>query len=161
MGKQSLKKNAIHVNLRELRAMRMEDGLLRVQAGARWSQVIEFLAPPGLAPEVMQSNADFSIGGTLSVNAHGWQPGRPPVSSTVEKIRILTADGVLKTCSRTENQNLFRHAIGGYGMMGIILEAWIHPVRNEILRSSHEVTTPSEFLNLWVKMKKEPVRLAF
>ena len=161
MGKQSLKENAIHVNLRELRAMRMEDGLLRVQAGARWSQVIEFLAPQGLAPEVMQSNADFSIGGTLSVNAHGWQPGRPPVSSTVEKIRILTADGILKTCSRTENQDLFRHAIGGYGMMGIILEAWIRPVRNEILRSSHEITTPSEFLNLWVKMKKEPVRLAF
>lgn len=121
----------------------------------------ELSCPRGLAVEVMQSNADFSIGGTLSVNAHGWQPDRPPVASTVERIRILTADGELKICSRTENQNLFRHSLGGYGMMGILLEVWIRPVKNEILRSWHQVTTPYEFLSHWENMKKEPVRLAF
>ena len=161
MGKQSIQENAIHIDLKNLRAMKLEDGLLRVEAGARWNQVLNFLAPRGLAVEVMQSNADFSIGGTLSVNAHGWQPDRPPVASTVDRIRIMTADGELKICSRTENQNLFRHALGGYGMMGILLEVWIRPVKNEILRSSHQVTTPSEFLSHWEKMKKEPVRLAF
>ena len=113
MGKQSIQENAIHIDLKNLRAMKLEDGLLRVEAGARWNQVLNFLAPRGLAVEVMQSNADFSIGGTLSVNAHGWQPDRPPVASTVDRIRIMTADGELKICSRTENQNLFRHALGG------------------------------------------------
>ena len=114
-----------------------------------------------LAVEVMQSNADFSIGGTLSVNAHGWQPDRPPVASTVNRIRIMTADGELKICSRTENQNLFRHALGGYGMMGILLEVWIRPVKNEILRSSHRSPPLPNFLSHWENMKKEPVRLAF
>ena len=45
--------------------------------------------------------------------------GATAVSSTVEKIRILTADGVLKTCSG-QKPGSFRHAIGGYGMMEII-----------------------------------------
>ena len=47
--------------------------VLHVQAGARWSEVIPFLNKHGLSVEVMQSNDDFSIGGSLSVNCHGWQ----------------------------------------------------------------------------------------
>ena len=35
--------------------------------------------------------------------------------------------------------------MGGYGMFGIIIEAWIKRVNNEILRSSHEVISVEKF----------------
>ena len=32
----------------------------------------------------------------------------------------MDADGELHTCSRTENAELFRLAIGGYGLFGVV-----------------------------------------
>ena len=40
----------------------------RVEAGARWSQVIRALDPLGFSPAVMQSNHDFGAAATLSVS---------------------------------------------------------------------------------------------
>jgi FAD/FMN-containing dehydrogenase len=161
MGKQSIGRDAIHIDLSAMNKMGMEDGLLRVQAGARWREVLRYLAPLGLSVEVMQSNADFSIGGTLSVNAHGWQPDRPPVSSTVEMLSLIDANGEVLLCSRAKNAELFKHVLGGYGLMGIIIEVWIRPVPNEILRSSHTIVECQNFSSEWNRMKEGPVRLAY
>jgi FAD/FMN-containing dehydrogenase len=47
-----------------------EAGTFRVAAGARWRQVIAALDLAGFSPAVMQSNHDFGVAATLSVNAH-------------------------------------------------------------------------------------------
>ena len=108
--------------------------ILHVQAGARWNEVITFLNRHGLSVQVMQSNDDFSIGGSLSVNCHGWQFNRPPIDSTVESFHLMLADGKIAKCSRTENQELFSLVLGGYGLFGIILDADLHVVPNEQYR---------------------------
>jgi FAD/FMN-containing dehydrogenase len=82
----------------------------------------------------MQSNNSFTVGGSFSVNCHGWQYGRPPIASTVESFHLMKADGTVVRCSRTENKELFSLALGGYGLFGIILDADLHVVRNERLR---------------------------
>ena len=105
--------------------------VLHVQAGARWSEVIPFLNKHGLSVEVMQSNDDFSIGGSLSVNCHGWQFNRPPIDCTMQSFRLMLADGTIVKCSRTENQELFSLVLGGYGLFGIILDADLRVVPNE------------------------------
>ncbi|MEJ0089003.1 MAG: FAD-binding oxidoreductase [Limisphaerales bacterium] len=105
--------------------------VLHVQAGARWSEVIPFLNAHGLSVEVMQSNDDFSIGGSLSVNCHGWQFNRPPIDSTVEAFRLMLSSGEIVKCSRTENPELFSLVLGGYGLFGVILDADLHVVPNE------------------------------
>ena len=105
--------------------------VLHVQAGARWSEVIQFLNAHGLSVEVMQSNDDFSIGGSLSVNCHGWQFNRPPIDCTVQSFRLMLAGGTVVKCSRTENQELFSLVLGGYGLFGIILDADLRVVPNE------------------------------
>jgi hypothetical protein len=161
MGKQSLFQGSVHVDLSGLNEMKIEGDLLRAGAGARWKDILKYLAPIGLSVEIMQSNADFSVGGTLSVNAHGWQPNRPPVSSSVHQVSVLTKDGTIETCSRDQNSELFKHIMGGYGMFGIILEAWIKPVPNEILQSSHKVVKVEKFTENWNAMKKNNTRLAF
>ncbi len=55
MGKQSLKENAFHIDLKNLCSIKMEADLVRVESGARWKQVLEFLAPKGLTVEIMQT----------------------------------------------------------------------------------------------------------
>jgi FAD/FMN-containing dehydrogenase len=108
--------------------------ILHVQAGARWNEVIEFLNRHGFSVAVMQSNDDFSIGGSLSVNCHGWQFNRPPIDSTVESFHLMLADGSIVKCSRTENHELFSLVLGGYGLFGIILDADLDVVPNENYR---------------------------
>lgn len=108
--------------------------ILTVQAGARWSDIIPYLDKRGRSVGVMQSNDSFSVGGSLSVNCHGWQYNRPPISSTVESIRVMLADGTVRRASRAENPELFSLALGGYGLFGIILEAELRVVPNERYR---------------------------
>ena len=81
----------------------------------------------------MQSNNDFSIGGSLSVNAHGWPAPFGPLATTVRRFRIMLADGSVQNCSPTENAELFRLALGGYGLFGIVIDAELAMVENALL----------------------------
>ena len=120
--------------------------LLRVGAGARWSRVVPYLNERGLSVAVMQSNNDFSVGGSLSVNCHGWQHDSPPIASTVESFRLMNADGEVVRCSRRENAELFSLALGGYGLFGVILEAELRVVPNTRYRAEAEVLPVGRFV---------------
>ncbi|HTB83346.1 MAG TPA: FAD-binding oxidoreductase, partial [Candidatus Sulfotelmatobacter sp.] len=120
--------------------------ILHVQAGTRWSDVIRYLNLHGLSVEVMQSNDDFSIGGSLSVNCHGWQFNRPPIECTVQAFRLMLADGKIVKCSRTENPELFSLVLGGYGLFGIILDADLHVVPNEKYKIERVAVTSPDYI---------------
>lgn len=104
-----------------------ERDLLTVQSGALWKDVIAYLDQRGRSVQVMQSDNSFSVGGSISVNCHGWQFGRPPIASTVESFRLMQANGTVVRCSRAENSELFSLVLGGYGLFGVILdvELWV------------------------------------
>jgi FAD/FMN-containing dehydrogenase len=84
----------------------------------------------------MQSNNDFGVASTFSVNAHGWAVPFGPAGSTVRRMKLLTADGDLIACSRHENAELFRLAMGGYGLFGILTELELEMVPNVLLDPS-------------------------
>src|SRR5690606_36829415 len=111
-----------------------ETDILHVGSGARWSEILPYLNQHGKSVAVMQSNNSFSIGGSISVNCHSWQTGKPPICSTVESFRLMLHDGTVTTCSRAQNQELFSLALGGYGLFGIILDVDLRVVPNEMLR---------------------------
>jgi FAD/FMN-containing dehydrogenase len=119
--------------------------ILTVGAGARWSDIVPFLDRRGYSVLVMQSNNDFSVGGSISANCHGWQNNSPPIASTVESFRILTASGDIQNCSRTENQELFSLALGGYGLFGVILEVKLHVVPNEFYAAEAHRVKPRDY----------------
>lgn len=96
---------------------------ITVQAGATWRQIQEVIHRNGLAIKVMQSYNNFQVGGSLSVNVHGRYVGFGPIISTVRELKVLLADGRVVTASRTQNADLFSGVIGGYGGLGIIIEA--------------------------------------
>ena len=105
----------------------------RVGAGVRWSTVIAKLDAIGFSPAVMQSNNDFGVASTFSVNAHGWPVPFSGCGSTVRSINMVLADGTAVKCSRTENADLFRHAMGGYGLFGAITDLEVDMVPNALL----------------------------
>ena len=126
-------------------------GTLRVAPERAWSQVIPFLNSHGFSVGIMQSNDNFSVGGSLSVNCHGWQHDRPPIASTVESFRLMKADGKVVRCSRVENAELFSLALGAYGLFGVILEADLRVVPNERFRPESEVISSETYVERFLE----------
>jgi FAD/FMN-containing dehydrogenase len=133
MGGHTIYPGGIVVDMLPFNRMELDEArnILHVQAGARWSEVIPFVNKYRRSIEIMQSNDDFSLGGSISVNCHGWQFNRPPIASTVDAFRLMRADGTIVRCSRTENPELFSLVLGGYGLFGIILDVDLRVVPNE------------------------------
>lgn len=117
----------------------------RVNAGTRWRNVITKLDGIGFSPAVMQSNHDFGVASTFCVNAHGWPVPYGPFGATVRSIKLMLADGTIVTCSRTENAELFGLAMGGYGLVGIILGLDVDMVDNVMLKPTFETVSGKAF----------------
>ena len=119
--------------------------MFRAHAGARWRDVIAALDPVGLSPAVMQSNHDFGVAATFSVNAHGWPTAFGPMGSTVRGVKLLLADGSHITASRTENADIFAAAMGGYGLIGLITEIEVDAAQNMLLEPTFALMPAGEF----------------
>jgi FAD/FMN-containing dehydrogenase len=132
-----------------------------VQAGTRWHQVIRALDPFGMSPKVMQSNSDFGVASTFSVNAHGWPMPFGPMGSTVRSVQMLLADGSLVTASRSENADLFAAAMGGYGLIGLITELEVEAVPNQLLEPSFQTMPAADFAAAFVTTASGDVPMAY
>jgi len=112
------------------------NGFLTVQAGIRWPELLDYLdrAQQGKSPQwgirQKQTGADrLSIGGALAANAHGRGLRFKPMIADVESFTLVDAQGRVLTCSRSENRELFRLAIGGYGLFGVIADVKLRLMR--------------------------------
>lgn len=119
----------------------------RVAAGMRWQQVITELDALGFSPKVMQSNNNFGVASTFSVNAHGWPVRWSAFGSTVRSLELMLADGDVITCSRKENAEAFAMAMGGYGLTGAIVELEVDMTPNVRLAPTYEIMPARDFGN--------------
>ena len=146
MGGQSLVRDGMAITLDT--GWRQPDSarqVYRARAGARWREVIQTLRPIRFSPKVMQSNSDFTLGGTFSVNAHGWAAPMGPMGSTVRSVRMMLADGQIVTCSRTQEPELFALAMGGYGLFGVLLDFELEMVADEALEPRFDLMPSVDF----------------
>src|SRR5205085_8006255 len=68
-----------------------------------------------------QTGADrLTMAGTISANAHGRGLTMKPFISDIESLSLVDAAGNVRVCSRTDNAELFRLVIGGYGLFGMV-----------------------------------------
>jgi FAD/FMN-containing dehydrogenase len=68
-----------------------------------------------------QTGADrLSMGGALSANIHGRGLRLKPFVRDIESFKLVTAEGQVVTCSRSQNAELFKLAVGGYGLFGVV-----------------------------------------
>lgn len=145
MGGHTASPGSLHLDLRGMnRVLEFSpaERLIRVQAGIRWCDIQRFIDPHGLSVKIMQTYANFTVGGALSVNAHGRYMGLGPVVLSVRSITLVLASGEVREASPQQNSELFYAAIGGYGAIGIIAEAELELVPNtRVQRNSVKMAT--------------------
>lgn len=103
---------------------------ITVQSGATWNDIQQAVNPYGLTVKVMQSQNIFTIGGSLSVNAHGRDIRYGSLIDTVRSFRLLNADGKIITVNRDDE--LFSLVLGGYGLFGVILDVELELTDDEL-----------------------------
>lgn len=164
MGAHSIPRDGIALTLSQTAIQAdPEKKTYRVAAGTRWSTVVAELDKIGFSPAVMQSNNDFGVASTFSVNAHGWPTPFAGCGATVRSFRMMVPDGTIQTCSREKNSELFYHAMGGYGLFGIILDLELDMVPNARLVPRFDVMPATEMGTFFAEtLKNDPsVQMAY
>lgn len=148
MGGHTIYPDGIVLNMRGFNYMKFDslENILLVGSGALWSDIIPFLDKIGKSVGVMQSNNSFSVGGSISVNCHGWQLNSPPISSTVQSFRLINSGGEMLNCSREENKELFSLAMGGYGLFGVIIDVKLRVVENDMYRIKQRIIKSEDYI---------------
>lgn len=135
---------------------------ITVQSGITWEKIQNTVNPAGLAVKAMQSDNNFTVGGSLSANAHGRDLQFSTVIQSVLGFRMMLADGSVVHASRSENAELFRLAIGGYGMFGVILEVDLELVENSVYEQSSEIMSLASLPEYFArKVKGDPLAKLF
>jgi decaprenylphospho-beta-D-ribofuranose 2-oxidase len=117
-----------------------ETGLLKAQSGVTIKQLWEFSIEKGYWPPVVSGTMHPTLGGALAMNIHGknnYAVGT--IGEHVLQFTFLTVTGQIFICSREDHSELFYAAIGGFGMLGVILEVTIQMKR---IYSGKMIVTP-------------------
>ena len=125
-----------------------EHGTIEAGAGMKWPELIEGLHARQAGEEIVwsirqkQTGADdLTLGGSLAANIHGRGLNLCPIIGDVEAFTLVDAAGEVRRCSREENAELFRLAIGGYGCFGVITSVCLRLTPRIKLKRLVEVTT--------------------
>ena len=142
-GGQQFCAGALHLDTRRMARVLGFDrrtGIVKVETGILWPDLVGWLLreqegkPEPWTIVQKQAGSDrMTIGGTLSANAHGDGLALRSVIDDVDSITLLDANGGFRHASRTENRELFRLTIGGFGLFGVIYSARLRLARRRRL----------------------------
>ena len=149
MGGQTATPGGLQIDMRQMnqvvRFAPMEK-TIRVQAGIRWCDLQRFLDPHDLSVRIMQTYANFTVGGSLGVNVHGRYIGQGPLILSVRAIGIVLANGEYLEATPEHNAEIFYGAIGGYGGLGVVVEAELALADNDRVERTNVKFQTSEYL---------------
>jgi FAD/FMN-containing dehydrogenase len=150
MGGQAFAKQALVLDMTRFNAIALNEGArtVTVQSGATWHD-IQNLLHPRYAVKAMQSTDIFSVGGSISVNAHGMDHQVGALGKTIRSMRVMLPDGTVQRVSREQNPELFNLVVGGYGLFGIVLDAELDITDNAIYATGHRVIDYRAFPDLF------------
>ncbi len=133
MGGQTASPGSLHLDLRRMNQivwLKAAERVVRVQAGARWCDIQQHIDAHDLSIKIMQTYANFTVGGSLSVNVHGRYVGLGPLILSVRALAVVMADGELVEATPASNAEIFYGVVGGYGGLGVIVEAELELAEN-------------------------------
>ncbi len=98
-----------------------QSGVITVEPGVTIQQLWQYTLEDGWWPSIVPGTMFVSLGGATAMNVHGKNAfAKGTLGEHVHAFDILLPTGERRTCSRTENAELFHAAIGGFGMLGCI-----------------------------------------
>lgn len=126
-------------------------GLVRVQAGAKVSSVVDALREHDLTLENFASISDQQMGGFTQVSAHGTGARIAPVDDQVVALRLVVPNGAVLALSAdaatAAERRLFRLARTGLGALGVVTELTVRVVRRHLLREASWAVSRAEASN--------------
>jgi FAD/FMN-containing dehydrogenase len=161
MGGQQFGTDTLLIDIRKLsRVLNLDSkhGILEVEAGIEWPELIDgYLALQkgesqawGIAQK--QTGADrLTMAGTIAANAHGRGLKMKPFISDVQSFLLVDATGTARTCSRTENPELFRLVHGGYGLFGIVTSVQLRLAPRKKVERVVEIRTVDDLIPAFEK----------
>jgi L-gulonolactone oxidase len=119
------------------------------------------------------SISEQTLAGMMTTATHGTGIHHQVLSSHVQAVRLLKADGTKVTCSRDQLPDLFYATLCGLGSTGIILDIWMQ-VRpafrlrevqethkfNDVIDNIEDVATSAEFVRLWWWPQADDIRVS-
>ena len=95
-----------------------------VQAGARWSAILQATLPYGKSPPTLTDYIELSVGGTISAGGIGGMASKNGlVVDNVIELEVVTGKGKFLRCSPWHRPQLFHALRSGLGQFGIIVRA--------------------------------------
>ncbi|MFN8340583.1 MAG: FAD-binding protein [Cyclobacteriaceae bacterium] len=140
MGGQTASPGCLHIDMRKLNrivSFSPSEAVICVEAGIRWCDIQQHIDPHGLSVKIMQTYANFTVGGSLSVNCHGRYIGLGPLILSVRSLDVLTASGDMMHVSPHEQAEIFYACVGGYNAVAIIVQAEFELTANKPVIRSH------------------------
>lgn len=159
-GGQTMKDNAIYLDLSNLnKILYLNKNRITVQSGITWNKIIESIDKYDLSVSEMQSYSNFSVGGSISVNCHGRGMEYGTIADTIISLKIMTAEGNIIKCYPSDL--LFKGVVGGYGGLGIILEAELKLSSNYNIKRVVEINNTANLSNNFNKILKSNKDIVF
>ncbi len=164
MGGQIATEQSVHIDMRKFNkvlAFSAATKQVTVQAGITWRQLLEYIDKHDLSVSIMQSYADFTVGGSLSVNVHGRYIGQGPLILSVLSVQVVLANGEVVTASPSTNADLFYGIIGGYGGLGVITECTLQLTDNSKVERQDEVMPIRDYHKWFMKQIRNNTNVVF
>ena len=146
MGGQAFYNNNLVLDMKSFNKVELnaEERTITVQSGATWHDIQSFLHPK-YAVKAMQSTDIFTVGGSISVNAHGMDHLAGSVGSSIRSMRVMLGDGSVVSVGPEENEELFNLVVGGYGLFGAILDVDLEIVNNDVYQTERQIVSYKDF----------------
>jgi FAD/FMN-containing dehydrogenase len=161
MGGQQFVQGGVILDMRGMKRVLdidLSNGHVTVEAGIQWPDLIARLheiqanVPGQWSIAQKQTGADrLTLGGALAANIHGRGLTMKPIIGDVVDFEIITPDGDRKLCSRQRNADLFRLAVGGYGLFGVITRVTLQLSRRRKLERCVELANVTELPALFAQ----------
>lgn len=148
MGGQTASPHCIHIDMRRLNKViefSPEMKIIKVQAGIRWCDIQHHVDQHNLSIKIMQTYANFTIGGALSVNCHGRYIGLGAVILSIKSLDVILANGEMVHTSPTEKPELFFACVGCYNAVAVIANVELELTENVAVKRSHEKMQRNEY----------------
>jgi L-gulonolactone oxidase len=139
-----------------------EKRFVHAQGGVTLQNLHAVLEAEGLAMINLGSISEQTLAGMMTTATHGTGIRHRVLSSHVQAVRLLKADGTKVTCSRDHQPDLFYATLCGLGSTGIILDIrmQVRPAFclrevqethkfNDVIDKFDDVAASAEFVRLW------------
>lgn len=155
MGGQAWGAGTVLVDLSGLKGfdrLDRDNGVAGLRSGMTWPEVLDRLHAEQRGEgegiwsiRQKQTGADgLSLGGAVAANVHGRGLRMGPFVADVRALEWMDSDGEVRTASRDDGYDDFRHLVGGYGGFGIVTGVELRLKRRGVLERRVEMAMVDE-----------------